>query len=39
MNPFDPRDYYKRFRNFNAFYEGVSHYCKNGFPDWINNYP
>lgn len=31
-NPFDPRDHYKRFRNFNIFYKGIDHHCKYGFP-------
>lgn len=39
MNPFDARDYYKRFRNFNIFYEGIAGHCQHGFPEWINKYP
>jgi hypothetical protein len=39
MNPFDPRDYYKRFRNFNVYYKEIDKFCKDGFPDWINNHP
>lgn len=39
MNPFDPRDYYKRFRNFNIFYQGIAGHCQHGFPEWINKYP
>lgn len=32
MNPYDPRDYYKRFRNFNIYYKGIADYCLRGFP-------
>lgn len=39
MNPFDPRDYYKRYRNFNVFYKEIDNFCQHGFPAWINNHP
>ena len=38
-DPSDPRNYYDRFRNFNAFYKEVVNYCENGFPLWVKKHP
>lgn len=37
-NPFHPHDVKKRYRNFNVFYKSVEHFCKVGFPAWVDKY-
>lgn len=39
MKPFDPRYHHKRYRNFNVFYKQIDYFCREGFPEWINDYP
>lgn len=39
MKPFDARDHYKRYRNFNTFFKAVDELCRSGFPDWIKDHP